>query len=65
MNNQILDFVLVNLVKPLGSRCIPFDIYQRFVNVHVTSSVVICTITERLIEVVYNVFKEKFCFLRL
>ncbi|KAJ7335953.1 hypothetical protein OS493_013316 [Desmophyllum pertusum] len=31
MNNQILDFVLVNLVKPLGSRCIPFDIYQSWV----------------------------------
>ena len=31
MNSQILSFVLVNIMKSLGSRCIPFQVYTRFV----------------------------------
>lgn len=31
MSSQILNFVLVNIMKSLGSRCIPFQVYTRFV----------------------------------
>ena len=31
INSQILNFVLVNIMKSLGSRCIPFQVYTRFV----------------------------------
>jgi len=40
MNSQILNFVLVNIMKSLGSRCIPFQVYTRFV----AYLVVICTL---------------------
>jgi len=32
MNSQILNFVLVNIMKSLGSRCIPFQVYTSWVN---------------------------------
>ena len=40
INSQILNFVLVNIMKSLGSRCIPFQVYTRFV----AYCMVICTL---------------------
>lgn len=40
INSQILNFVLVNIMKSLGSRCIPFQVYTRFV----ACCVVMCTL---------------------
>ena len=40
ISGQILNFVLVNIMKPLGSRCIPIQVYTRFVADHV----VMCTL---------------------
>ena len=42
INSQILNFVLVNIMKSLGSRCIPFEVYTRFVHYCVVH--VMCTL---------------------